>query len=58
VRTHLNAYVFVENPGVNTFEIRMSRSAGNGTLNVLGVELVAIFSPFGPEGAGLGLTVP
>lgn len=41
------ASVFSVSAGVNTFEIRMARTAGDGILNLGAVELVALFSPFG-----------
>jgi hypothetical protein len=53
LRTNMShAYVFPVNAGVNTFDIRLSRFGGNGTLQGWFAELAAIYTPFGSTGAG------
>jgi hypothetical protein len=47
-----HAYVFPVHAGVNTFNIRLSRGTGDGALEGWYGELSAVFSPFGPTGAG------
>jgi hypothetical protein len=44
------SWVFPVSAGVNTFVIRLTRSAGNGTLNGWFAEMNAIYSPFGDTG--------
>jgi hypothetical protein len=46
------AHVFHVNAGVHTFEILLLRSSGNGALTASYGELAAIYTPFGPTGAG------
>jgi hypothetical protein len=46
------AHVFLVDAGVNTFEILLLRSSGNGALTASYGELTAIYTPFGPTGAG------
>ena len=56
VRTGFNntshAWVFPVNPGVNTFDLRLWRSAGDGALFASVGQLAAIYSPFGSTGDG------
>jgi hypothetical protein len=47
-----HAWVFPVNAGVNTFDIRIARFTGNGTISGSFAELAAIYSPFGSTGAG------
>jgi hypothetical protein len=47
-----HAWVFPVEAGVNTFDLRMFRSTGNGFVKALSAELAAIYSPFGPTGTG------
>jgi hypothetical protein len=47
-----HAWVFPVEAGVNTFDLRLLRSTGNGFVNALSAELAAIYSPFGPTGTG------
>jgi hypothetical protein len=50
--TMSHAWVFPVEAGVNTFDLRLLRSTGNGFVNALSAELAAIYSPFGPTGTG------
>jgi hypothetical protein len=47
-----HAYVFPVMAGVNTFDIRILRDSGNGTLQGYFGELAAIYTPFGSTGTG------
>jgi hypothetical protein len=47
-----NSYVFSVAAGVNTFDIRLFRNVGDGTLNGWFAEMNAVFSPFGSSGTG------
>ena len=46
-----HAWVFPVNAGANTFDIRLWRGLGNGTLSGFNAELAAVYSPFGRTGA-------
>jgi hypothetical protein len=50
--TIAQAWVFPVNAGVNTFNIQVFRSNGDGTFYASLGELAAIYSPFGSTGAG------
>jgi hypothetical protein len=45
-----HAHVFLVDAGVNTFQILLLRSSGNGALTASYGELAAIYTPFGPTG--------
>lgn len=47
-----NAWVFPVQAGVNTFDVFVMRSVGNGIVQGWTGELAAIYTPFGPTGAG------
>jgi hypothetical protein len=47
-----HAYVFPVMAGVNTFDVRVARESGNGTLQGYFGELAAIYVPFGSTGTG------
>jgi hypothetical protein len=48
-----NAYVFPVNAGTNAFQLRLSRAPdGDGELDGWYGELSALYTPFGPSGAG------
>ena len=47
-----HAWVFPVEAGVNTFDIRLSRHAGDGNLYGWYGELTALYTPFGPGGTG------
>jgi hypothetical protein len=51
------SYVFSVSAGVNTFDIQLARTSGNGTLNGWWGEMNALYVPFGSTGSGtLGAT--
>jgi hypothetical protein len=45
------AWVFPVAAGINTFDIRVARTSGNGALHTWNGQLAAIYSPFGSTGA-------
>ena len=47
-----SSYVFPVSAGVNTFDLRLQRATGNGTLNGWWGQMNAIYVPFGHTGTG------